>query len=222
MEKFRLIDKKSEILKLLQSAQEFEFKGEIWQTLKDKRFHYKIQNIIDDEIHKIIVFQTDHKQEFNPLEDIFIRIFHRDLIFKLEAGAYISAGKKIASPYPEMAQAIESRGMSRIVMPDNIDVVVDLKPLGESTLSLKAQLVDISRGGLGILVSDVNKDFLLRNKIFKIQRINDLDLSGHNEVAVGYTKSLKRGIIKSGLILKNPLVESIFDYICKNIFSTKK
>ncbi len=219
MEKFRIIHEKKEILELITNSVTEGYRGEIWQTSKDKRFHYQIKNIIDDEINKIIVFESDQKLDFNISEDVYIRIFHRDLIFKLEKAAYVCAGKKIASPYPDTAKAIETRGLSRINLPIEMDIRVSLKPLGESAIGLIVQLVDISRGGLGIIISETNSEFLKRNKVFKILKINDLELTGHNEVTVSYLKKRKNGTYKSGLILKNPFIESIFDFICKEIFS---
>jgi hypothetical protein len=222
LEKFRIIKDKLEVLQLINNSPEGEFRGEIWQTHKNNRLHYKIQKITDDSENKIIVFMLDQRINFNSHEDVFVRVFHRDLIFKLESRAYVFSGKKLASPYPDTAKAIESRGMSRILMPEKMDVQVMLKPLGESAVSLNVQLFDISRGGLGILISELNRDYLIRNNVFKIIKINDIDLMGHNEVAVGYTKSLSKGLVKSGLIWKTPLVERIFDYICKGIFSQNK
>ncbi len=219
MEKFRIIHEKKEILELLTNSVTDGYRGEIWQTLKNKRNHYQIKNIIDDEINNIIVFESDQKLDFNISEDVYIRIYHRNLIFKLEKGAYVCARKKIASPYPDTAKAIESRGLTRINLPNEMDIRVSLKSLGESAIGLRVKLIDISRGGLGIIISETNSEFLKRNKTFKILNINEIELTGHNEVAVSYLKKKKNGTYKSGLILKNPFIESIFDYICKEIFS---
>lgn len=222
MENFRILDKKADILKLLHNVQENGEKGEIWQTLSEKRFNYKINKIVDDDNNRVIVFEVDQKVEFNQYEAIYVRIFHRDLIFKLDPGAYIASGKKIAAPYPEAAKAIESRGMARLIAPIDKDIDVVLKPLGESATEIRVRLYDISRGGLGILISDMNKDFLIRNKFFKIITINDIEMTGQNDAEVRYVKKIKKGILKAGLMLRTPFVDAIYDYICKEIFSSKK
>jgi len=218
MENFRLLNKKSEIIKLIKNAPE-GVKGEIWQTLEDRRYHYEIQKVLNDDEYQVIIFETDSKMEFLTTEPIYIRIHHRNLIFKLEPNNYIIAGKKISTPYPESAKAIETRGQSRLLIPENIAVEVVLKPLGEGTNEIKVKLIDISKGGLGICIADLNKDYLQRNKFFKIVSINDIQMQGQNEIEVRYIKKIDQLNVKCGLMLKKPFVESIYDYICKILFN---
>ncbi len=217
MENFRLINKTSDILKLIINIPQDSDIGEIWQTLEDKRYHYKIKKIQDDDEKRVIVFEVDRDIECKLEEPIYIHINHRNLIFRLDPGKFKIVKHKLISNYPDTAKAIESREMTRIKIPKEKEIQVILKPLGESTNEIKVRLFDISRGGLGILVSDMNKEFMLRNKNFKIVSINDIQLTGQNEVEVRYIKKEKRGIFKAGLKLKIPFVETIFDYICKQL-----
>jgi len=218
MENFRILSKKSEILKLIKNAPE-GIKGEIWQSLEDKRYHYQIQKVGHDEEHQIIIFETDSKLDFITTEPVYVRIHHRNLIFKLDPNSFFIAGKKISTPYPESAKAIESRGLNRLMIPENLEIEVVLKPLGEGTNEIRVKLIDISRGGLGICIADLNKDYLQRNKFFKIVSINDIQMEGQNEIEVRYIKKIDQLNVKCGLMLKKPFVDSIYDYICKILFN---
>ncbi len=217
MENFRLLNRTSDILNLITGMDQDCEIGEIWQTLKDKRYHYKIIKIQNDDETRAILFEVDRLIECKIEEPIYIHINNRNLIFRLDPGKFKIGKNTLISNYPDTAKAVESREMIRIKIPKEREVQVTLKPLGESTNEIKVRLFDISRGGLGILVSDMNKEFMLRNKNFKIVSINDIELSGQNEVEVKYIKKEKRGIFKAGLKLKIPFVESVFDYICKQL-----
>src|SRR5687767_7607281 len=100
MMKFLDLNKKDEIIKLLRQAPETN-KGEIWQTLSDLRHHYKITNIKDDPIERTIVIETSKRFEFSTKHPVYVRINHRDLIFKLSARSFIISGNKLACVYPD-------------------------------------------------------------------------------------------------------------------------
>lgn len=221
MSKFLLIEKKDEILELLKNAPTHN-RGEIWQTLPDLRHHYKIMNIRDDDLNKAIVFETSEDFLFNPKLPVYVRINHRDLIFKLSARSFVISGNKLACSYPTMAKAVDKRGVVRIPLPESRrDTTAVLKPLGPST-ELRVRLIDISKTGLGIAISDMNREYLLRNERFKLTMINDVKLTGDHQMDLKYVERLGRGFIKSGLNLRKPFADDIFDMICKVIFGNSK
>ncbi|HXH73958.1 MAG TPA: hypothetical protein VNJ08_03280 [Bacteriovoracaceae bacterium] len=218
MEKsFRIIDKKNEILAMLKQAPPTN-RGEIWQTLGEIRYHYKITNVKDDEVNKAIVIEASTDFEFNPKHPIFVRINFRDLIFKLAARSFVISGNKLACPYPNLAKAVDKRGVERIPLPEYRETTVVLRPLGASAAEVRVNLLDISKNGLGISISDKNRDYLLRNEQFQLMCINDIPLAGDHKAEIRYVERLSRGVIKSGFVLKTPFKDEVFENVCKIIF----
>lgn len=217
MEKFRDINHRDEILALMKRAPASN-RGEIWQTLDEGRHHYKIVSFRDDPSNKALVIESDQNYAFNARHPIYVRINHRDLIFKLNARSFIISGNKLACVYPTMAKAIEKRGTVRIPLPPGRDTTVVLTPLGAGAAELKVKLVDISMKGLGISVSDSNREYLIRNEKFLITSINDIFLAGNHQVEIKYVERLARGMIKSGFVLKRPFTDITYNLICKSIF----
>lgn len=217
MLKFRDINQKEEILTLMQKAP-ISNPGEIWQTLPDVRHHYKIINVKDDPINHAIVIEGPRKFEFSTKHPVYVRINHRDLIFKLTARSFIISGSKLACIYPKMAKAIDKRGIERIPLPPERETRMVLRPLGLGAAELTVNLIDISKKGLGISISDMNRDYLLRNQKFRITSINDVLLAGDHQLDIIYVERIGRGVMKSGFKLARPFTDETYNLICKIIF----
>jgi hypothetical protein len=217
MDKFREINNKDEIIALMKKAPASN-RGEVWQTLPSIRHHNRIRTLKDDEHNKAIVFESFNNYKFNCKYPVFIRINHRDLIFKLTARSFIIVGNKLACTYPVLAKAVEKRGHQRIPLPEDRVSSLVLKPMGAGAADLTVQLTDISKKGIGISISDMNRDYLIRNEHFKISSINGVYLAGNHLAELKYVEKLSKGVMKSGLQLQTPFDETFFDLICKIIF----
>jgi hypothetical protein len=217
MQKFRIVEKNEEIIQLMDKAPEND-KGETWQTLPGQRLHYQIAYLRNDTFNKAIVLESSTDYEFSLSHPVYVRINHRDLIFKLTAKSFMISGKKLACSYPEFAKAVEKREFERIPLPEHREATLILNPLGASVAEIKVRLADLSKKGLGIFISDMNRHYLERNKAFKITAINGIYLSSTHQVTVKYIERIGKGVMRSGLAMDNPFPDPLYDVICKTIF----
>lgn len=170
MDKYRLVILQEEIAQLSKKAPLIDL-GEIWQTIPCKRDIYKIMKL--DVLNDSFIFHTTVSFEFEIEFPVYIKINHRNLIFKLNPEDYRTHHNQLICDFPKLAKAIESRQFERIKMPELSNVVVTLRPTSlKSAIDIDVRLLDISLIGLGTEVSIVNKDFFQREKEFMILKIS--------------------------------------------------
>ncbi len=170
MDKYRLVILHEEIAQLSKKAPLIDL-GEIWQTIPCKRDIYKIMKL--DVLNDSFIFHTTVSFEFEIEFPVYIKINHRNLIFKLNPEDYRTHHNQLICDFPKLAKAIESRQFERIKMPELSNVVVTLRPTSlKSAIDIDVRLLDISLLGLGTEVSIVNKDFFQREKEFMILKIS--------------------------------------------------
>ena len=170
MDKYRLVILQEEIAQLSKKAPLIDL-GEIWQTIPCKRDIYKIMKL--DVLNDSFIFHTTVSFEFEIEFPVYIKINHRNLIFKLNPEDYRTHHNQLICNFPKEAKAIESRQFERIKMPEFSNVVVTLRPTSlKSAIDIDVRLLDISLMGIGAEVSSINKDFFQREKEFRIVKIS--------------------------------------------------
>ncbi len=169
MDKYRLVILQEEIAQLSKKAPLADL-GEIWQTIPSKRDIYKIKKL--DVLKDSFIFQTTVSFDFEIGYPVFIKINHRNLIFKLNPEDYRTHHNQLICNFPKEAKAIESRRFERTKMPDLSNIVLTLRPTSEkSAIDIDVRLLDISLMGIGAEVPSLNKDFFQRTTEFKIAKI---------------------------------------------------
>jgi hypothetical protein len=178
MEKYRIIQIQTEMAELAKKAPTAEL-GEIWQTIPNRREVYKIKKL--DILPNAFVFSTSIQFEFDIAFPVYVKINHRNLIFKLNPEDYKTHGIQLVCNFPKEAKAIESRRYQRNAMPEGTEVMLTLRPISEKTaIDVDVRILDVSLMGLGIQVGNINKDFFQRNSVFKIIKVGGVP---HNESA---------------------------------------
>lgn len=215
MQNFRDIPKAHEILQLMRDAPSTE-KGQIWQTIEEERRVFDIVDIKDDDTNRALVFETSTALNLSKDNPVYIRINHRDLIFKLNSKSCVIKDNKLICVYPKVAKAIEERIYERFPVPKDKEFLVTLKPLGASASEINVRLKDFSRQGIGIIVSDINRDFIVKNVVFQIQSINSAPLPGYSIGTLRYTKR-GRGGVHAGFSLATEFSDSVFEALTKLI-----
>lgn len=178
MEKYRLIEIQAEMAELARKAPTAEL-GEIWQTIPNRREIYKIKRL--EVLPNAFVFTTSISFEFDIGFPVYVKINHRNLIFKLNPEDYKTHGNQLVCNFPREAKAIESRRYERTAMPEGTQVTLTLRPVSEKTaIDVDVRILDVSLMGLGIQVANINKDFFQRNSVFKIIKVGAIP---HSEMA---------------------------------------
>ena len=212
MDKYRLVILQEEIAQLSKKAPLIDL-GEIWQTIPCKRDIYKIMKF--DVLNDSFIFHTTVSFEFAIEFPVYIKINHRNLIFKLNPEDYRTHHNQLICDFPKLAKAIESRQFERIKMPELSNVVVTLRPTSlKSAIDIDVRLLDISLIGLGTEVSIVNKDFFQREKEFMILKISGTKIIEQAKFSIRHiTGREDRRLIKIGfasdIIISQQLMQTI-------------
>lgn len=212
MNNFRDLKTLDDILGLLDSAPEHE-KGQIWQSRPRHREIYEIRKITHDKGQRSIILETLLDFDFSSDYPIYVRINHRDLIFKLMSDNCHIDGNRLICPYPKLAKAIEERRYQRFSLPLGQDFFVLISPLG-SAMELKVSLKDFSKKGIGLYISERNRLFFKNNKRFKIVSFNDSVFPGDTFASIRYIKRTPRGL-SAGMMFDKILTDSLFQIMTK-------
>jgi hypothetical protein len=215
MKDFRSIQKPKEILALLQQAPSDDL-GQIWQSQDQSRQIYNITSVGHDEGNKAIVFETLKDFDLSGDFPIYIRMNYRDLIFKLTGKSCVINGHRLICRYPKVAKAIEERMFERFQVPAYKKCMVLLKSLGKSAIEVRVRLVDYSKTGVGIVISELDRGFMEKIKRFEIVTIDDLLLHNHLEITLSYIRK-SSGLLRAGFKLKKPLPDALFQTLTKLI-----
>ncbi|MFP5386995.1 MAG: hypothetical protein ACLGHN_13015 [Bacteriovoracia bacterium] len=215
MENFREIPLAAEILSLLKEAPADDY-GQIWQTREKSRDVYKIINIDDVASQDSVMFETKGSFNFNRDYPVYIRVNHRDLIFKLDGDSIKISNNKLICGYPKMAKALEERKNIRFPVPELKDFFVTLAPISNTNIHFNVKLLNFSKHGIGIVINDRNKFYIQNNESFKIISLNDMVFPGSNEVSLRHSRNVGDGI-QAGFNLKTEFSDSLLQVLTKFI-----
>ncbi len=195
--------------------------GEIWQTIPNRRDIYKITKL--EVLKENFIFHTTASFDFDINFPVYIKINHRNLIFKLNPDEFKTNHNQMDCRFPKEAKAIESRLYERTLFPENAMLILTLRPVSAKTaIDIDVKLLDISVMGLGIQVSNLNKDFFQRSSIFKIIKVFGKE---HSELAkftvCHITLKEDRNYVKVGLsadqFLGKVLLKTVQDELEKQL-----
>jgi len=158
---FRNSDSLYEIVKIIQSSTPGN--TIIWQNRGGKRALYYPSSIFYDEALHTIRFQIKNF-DYSLLVDetIYVKLSYNDTLFK---GKVVSIDQSVISVYlPEEIKTLELRQNKRIAfMPkDEKKIYLELAPeiTSERVYQLAFTALDVSTGGVSIIVSDNNKQLV--------------------------------------------------------------
>lgn len=216
MDKYRLIEQKDEIFKMVQKAPVLHL-GEVWQTLPFKREVYSIVKM--EVLSDAMVFQSTLPFEFDKDFPIFIRINYKNLIFKLMPGEFKSFRNQLSCAYPKEAKALEMRNAERVKLPKKTHLTVTLRSLSsDSALDVKVSLENVSEKGLGIKSINLNTEFFQRNTSFKIFKLCGRELNEEAALTVRHlTEKDNKAFIGVGLAADVAFSERFFEILREEI-----
>ena len=153
-----------EILQLLSKAPSHD-PGQIWQSQEQLRQVNNITKLEHDTTQKALVIESLLEFDFSSEFPVFVRINHRDLIFKLNPKECVIEDNKLICHYPQLAKAIENRQQIRITAPPSEAIAVVIREAGGNGAEIKTLMNDFSKSGLGIFAGSGKGKFFYRNDI---------------------------------------------------------
>lgn len=201
------------------------FGGEFWQSpkLTSEREMARIVQIYVDERFEKVIFRFSGLIEVDRFQPIYIRLSYRNLIFRLMPDEYKVRGDKLICNYPKIARALEERRGERYILPIDEGASLSLKrverSVREMTYDLELRILDVSKSGLGILISGQNSDYLRAHDLIWLRSVEQKVLDNPILGTVCYVSRhgyfLKRGDMRVGISLNMPLKEENFSRLIK-------
>ncbi len=203
-----------EILRILQKATTFQ-ENFLWQSHVLGKTIIPIQYIEIDFISRevMVSFNAEHYRVDSDLP-IYVKLDYRTSVFKVTN--YRRVQNVLYFSFPELIKTQELRKLPRHTFKPTQDKFVTLRSsspnMREGGGELKVRAMDISQYGLGLVVSEQNRNFLKNNRILWITGLQDQILENPVLAEVVYInseidpkfmtkkqKSLKVGLKISGI-----------------------
>jgi hypothetical protein len=210
---FRVIDKRMDVLSLLTEAGPFAG-GRVWQSFPGGRTVVTVLQIQVDSGNEKVILKTTDTSSFQTTCPLYVSINFKSLIFKIEAGQFKVRHDSLVCPFPNSGRAMECRKNPRLEVPAKMNFHVTIRSLINTSVELKARLLDISDAGMGVMIAENNKDFFQKNPRFKVEELGNIELSSTPYVTVSHislkARGLKKGEAKVGLCFDEVLPSKVY------------
>lgn len=211
-----------EILRILQKSTSLE-ENFLWQSHAAGKNIIPIQHFEIDFVPREVVIFFDARR-FTLRKDLplYVKLDYRTSVFKVTD--FLEGQNTLHFTFPKEIKTLELRTDTRIAIAPEKERTVSLKPslMGgrEAGNEIQVRVMDISRGGLGLLVSEYNRAFLKNNRILRVTELAHQKLHEPVLAEVVYmntdvdpkfqTKRQKE--LKVGLKLSGMIPEDIFTH----------
>jgi hypothetical protein len=211
MENYRDTRSKGEILNTFSVSNPYE--SVMWQTVGGLRSIFEIEDIkINTTIRTAKLTLKDEHAIIDPGQPIYLKLSKNASIMKLRCLS--NSYNEISIVLPDQMKSIENRTSPRIRFSPADERIATIVLTSEftksSTQALKFKLMDISQTGLSLIVSDENKELLIRSNGHYLTHLGENELA--TPIALDF-KYLKNHTVKlrgrsyrtnrAGLMLSN-------------------
>lgn len=180
LQKYRTSTEYREILRILQKATNLE-ENLLWQSHALGKNIIPIQLLEIDFVAREVVVTIDaDRYRIDPEIPVYIKLGYRTSVFK--ADKYSQSQHTLHFPLPNLIKTQELRSSPRHSFRPTEDKTVTLRTtlrstvLGETGVELRVRVFDVSSQGLGLIVSESNRQFLKNNRILWVTELNELAL----------------------------------------------
>lgn len=225
--KYRTSTEYREILRILQRATNLE-ENLLWQSHVLGKNIIPIQLLEIDFVAREVVVTIDaDRYRIDPELPIYIKLGYRTSVFK--ANKCNQTHHTLHFPLPELVKTLELREFPRVSFKPGEERYLSLKSSLKSSHAadvgneLNVRVFDISQQGIGLIVSESNRQFLKNNRILWIISLQSLALEYpilaevvyiNTEVDSRY-QSRRQKDLKVGLKLSGPIPEESFHIFLK-------
>ena len=228
--KLQQLEKRIHIISAIEKGASFG--GDIWQTgINGEREVFQVVQIQVDLAHDKVILRVNSLTQVESNYPIFVRLRYRNIIFRLEPYQFkVADGSKVICEMPDDVKALAMRTTERYVLPFELDISLSIKRFArtvkELTPELEVRIIDVSTSGIGILISNANRDFFRAYDHFWIKAIDHKTLNRDIFGTVLYVAPkgyfLRKQDVRIGLHLSTPLSWDTFDSLkkkCKIVLS---
>ena len=203
-----------EILRILQKASSLQ-ENFLWQSHALGRNIIPIHHFeIDFVTREVVIYFDTQRFHLETELPLYVKLDYRTSVFKVND--YRRDTNSVHFSFPSEIKTLELRENPRIQFLPNQDKSVGLKPSltggRETGNELFVRAIDVSKYGLGLIISEHNRSFLKNNRILWITKLGDHQLDHpvlaevvymNNEIDSKFItrkqKELKVGIKISGI-----------------------
>lgn len=200
-----------EILRILQKST-VEQENFVWQSSsKGKNVIDILQYEIDFVAREVVVYFDPNRSQVDSSLPLFVKLEYRTSIFKITD--FRLGMNSLHFAFPKEIKTVELRQSPRIVFEDERSIALKPSlPTGRDLGSeIDVRVFDVSKSGVGLLVSESNRQFFKNNRLLWITRIGKRSLTrpilgevvyikNDGEAGVRKSKSIRVGIKLSSLI----------------------
>jgi len=219
LENYRSSTEYREILRILQKATTLQ-DNFLWQSHALGKTVIPAQYIEIDFIARevLVSFSSEH-HHIDPELPVYVKLGYRTSVFKVSE--YRQGQNTLRFSFPDLIKTQELRFYPRHTFRAAQDKFVTLRSstYGESGSELKVRAMDISEKGLGLVVSEQNRNFLKNNRILWVTGLQDSNLQNAVLAEVVYINSevdpkfviKKQKSLKVGLKVSGAFPEDIYN-----------
>lgn len=219
---FRTSTEYREILRILQKSSS---QGEniLWQSHALGKNIVPINHFEIDFVSRGVVIYYDYNQfRVDAGLQLYVKLDYRTSVFKIPE--FRLTKNAIHFSFPAEIRSEELRQAERHFFDPSIERFVTVKPAissqqADAAQEISMRAIDVSRLGLGLMVSESNRSFLRNNRILWITKLQDMRLNMpimaevmyiNNELDQRYVKR-KQKDLKVGLRLSSHFQDEVFN-----------
>lgn len=189
------------------------FGGKMAQPSSTKNPSSLISRIDVDECG-VMLIKLMNEVPIEKKRPISIRLNYRNLSFMLASDDYSVEGQTLIGQIPTEAKAIAIRDTERYVFPldRKVSGLIHRVENRGGILDAEVSLVDVSRNGLGLLISDCEKDAIIANDHIWLRTLNGktLETPVFGRIVYVYERKFKDTVdLKCGVSLADPLPDEV-------------
>jgi hypothetical protein len=175
IDKYRSCGESKEILRILQKSS-FSQENMVWQNLQGRRKIFSVFHLeIDFSARDLVLISEDGFEGLDLSSPLYVKLYHHTTVFKVNA--FHLTGHQISFEIPKEVRTPELRSEERLAfeLSDQKTVTISSHLRGGSSHleEMKVLVKDISKFGLGLLISEGNKNFVKKNRIFWITEMGE-------------------------------------------------
>lgn len=176
IEKYRASSNMKEIVKILHHSRNDE-KAFLWQNIDKKRYIFQLKDLAVNERFNSFQVKVSNADAFVLSSSLptYAKFSYKETVFKAEPISKIS--ENIALSLPKEIRALELRGESRYKFKPSDQKAISLKVSVElmigATQEFRFQVIDISSGGLSIVISDRDIKYFEEGSSFELIKLQD-------------------------------------------------
>ena len=184
----------SEIVKILHQSTT-DKKAFLWQNNGEKRYVFEIKDLAVNERFNTFQVKINNYSAFkhNSKKPTYAKFSLRETVFKVEVISQISENISLSLPYEVKALELRENPRTKFKPSDkkSVSLKVNEQVLMGATQEFQFQIIDVSSGGLSIVVSDKDIKYFEEGSFFEISKLQGHFIKEGYEVEMVYSQRFR-------------------------------